>query len=114
MLSDDTKIVFITAGMEWLLVQGLQPVIARVQVNGNINGRNCHHPFIFEGKRKIIQALKGVEAISKNVDALLVISNERLRQIYADMTITNAFGKADDTLTIAAEKYRRDHYLFQD
>lgn len=60
-------------------------------------------PFVFEGERKIIQALNGVEEISKNVDALLVINNERLREIYADLSITNAFGKADDTLTIAAK-----------
>ena len=60
-------------------------------------------PFVFEGERKIIQALNGVEEISKNVDALLVINNERLREIYSDLTMTNAFGKADDTLTIAAK-----------
>jgi cell division protein FtsZ len=60
-------------------------------------------PFIFEGERKILQALNGVEEISKNVDALLVINNERLREIYPELTVMNAFGKADDTLTVAAK-----------
>jgi cell division protein FtsZ len=104
MLRDDTKMVFITAGMGGGTGTGAAPVIARVAKSmGILTVGIVTIPFIFEGKRKIIQALKGVEAISKNVDALLVISNERLRQIYADLTITNAFGKADDTLTIAAK-----------
>ena len=60
-------------------------------------------PFLFEGERKIIQALNGVEEIAKNVDALLVINNERLREIYSDLSVMNAFGKADDTLSIAAK-----------
>lgn len=60
-------------------------------------------PFVFEGRKKIIQALKGVENIANSVDALLVINNERLIDIYADLTIPNAFAKADDTLTIAAK-----------
>ncbi len=60
-------------------------------------------PFVFEGRKKIIQALKGVEEIAKNVDALLVINNERLIEIYSDLTIPNAFAKADDTLAIAAK-----------
>ena len=60
-------------------------------------------PFVFEGSRKIVQALKGVEEIAKNVDALLVINNERLRDIYSDLTVLNAFAKADDTLTTAAK-----------
>ena len=60
-------------------------------------------PFIFEGEKKIIQALDGVERIAQHVDALLVINNERLREIYSDLTFMNAFGKADDTLSIAAK-----------
>ena len=60
-------------------------------------------PFLFEGEPKIIQALIGVEEIAKNVDALLVINNESLLKIYSDLTMINAFGKADDTLTIAAK-----------
>ena len=60
-------------------------------------------PFLFEGNRKIDQALDGVEQMSQHVDALLVINNERLRDIYSDFSDMNAFGKADDTLTVAAK-----------
>lgn len=60
-------------------------------------------PFIFEGRKKIQQAWVGVEEMRKNVDALLVINNERLREIYPDLNFMNAFAKADDTLTIAAK-----------
>ncbi len=60
-------------------------------------------PFLFEGKMKIFQALEGVQEISKHVDALLVINNERLREIYQDLTVINAFKKADDTLSVAAK-----------
>lgn len=60
-------------------------------------------PFLFEGNRKIDQALDGVEQMSQHVDALLVINNERLRDIYSDFSVMNAFGKADDTLSVAAK-----------
>ena len=60
-------------------------------------------PFRFEGPKKIDQALDGVEEMAKHVDALLVINNERLREIYPDLTVVNAFGKADDTLSVAAK-----------
>jgi cell division protein FtsZ len=60
-------------------------------------------PFRFEGNKKIDQALDGVEEMSKHVDALLVINNERLRAIYPDLSFLDAFGKADDTLSVAAK-----------
>ena len=104
MLSDGTKMVFITAGMGGGTGTGAAPVIARFAKDmGILTVGIVTIPFVFEGERKIIQALNGVEDISKNVDALLVINNERLREIYSDLTMTNAFGKADDTLTIAAK-----------
>lgn len=104
MLSDGTKMVFITAGMGGGTGTGAAPVIARFAKDmGVLTVGIVTIPFVFEGERKIIQALNGVEEISKNVDALLVINNERLREIYPDLTMTNAFGKADDTLTIAAK-----------
>ncbi|MDD4515350.1 cell division protein FtsZ [Massilibacteroides sp.] len=104
MLDDGTKMVFITAGMGGGTGTGAAPVIARIAKDmGILTVGIVTIPFEFEGRRKIVQALIGVEEIAKNVDALLVISNERLRQIYADLTVTNAFGKADDTLTIAAK-----------
>ena len=83
---------------------GAAPVIARVAKDmGILTVGIVTIPFVFEGSRKIVQALKGVEEIAKNVDALLVINNERLRDIYSDLTMLNAFAKADDTLTTAAK-----------
>lgn len=103
-LNDGTKMVFITAGMGGGTGTGAAPVIARVAKEMDILTVGIVTiPFIFEGEKKIIQALDGVERIAQHVDALLVINNERLREIYADLTFMNAFGKADDTLSIAAK-----------
>ncbi|NDW18167.1 cell division protein FtsZ [Dysgonomonas sp. 216] len=104
LLGDGTKMVFITAGMGGGTGTGAAPVVARIAKEMDILTVGIVTiPFVFEGRKKIIQALKGVEEIAKNVDALLVINNERLIDIYADLTIPNAFAKADDTLTIAAK-----------
>ncbi|MDL2255482.1 cell division protein FtsZ [Parabacteroides sp. OttesenSCG-928-K15] len=103
-LSDGTKMVFITAGMGGGTGTGAAPVIAQVARDmGLLTVGIVTIPFLFEGEKKILQALNGVEAIAKNVDALLVINNEKLRDIYADLTVMNAFRKADDTLTTAAK-----------
>ena len=103
-LNDGTKMVFITAGMGGGTGTGAAPVIARIEKEMDILKVGIVTiPFIFEGEKKIIQALDGVERIAQHVDALLVINNERLREIYADLTFMNAFGKADDTLSIAAK-----------
>jgi cell division protein FtsZ len=104
LLGDGTKMIFITAGMGGGTGTGAAPVVARIAKNmGILTVGIVTIPFVFEGRKKIIQALKGVEDIARNVDALLVINNERLIDIYADLTIPNAFAKADDTLTIAAK-----------
>jgi cell division protein FtsZ len=104
MLSDETKMVFITAGMGGGTGTGAAPVVAKVAKEMDILTVGIVTiPFMFEGVKKILQALKGVEEIEKNVDALLVINNERLRGIYSDLTLPNAFQKADDTLTVAAK-----------
>nr|WP_321374921.1 cell division protein FtsZ [uncultured Bacteroides sp.] len=104
LLSDGTKMVFITAGMGGGTGTGAAPVIAKTAKEMDILTIGIVTiPFLFEGEKKIIQALDGVEQISRHVDALLVINNERLREIYADLTFMNAFGKADDTLSIAAK-----------
>ena len=80
------------------------PVIARVSKElGILTVGIVTIPFRFEGKRKIDQALNGVEEMAKHVDALLVINNERLRKIYPELTVLDAFGKADDTLSVAAK-----------
>jgi len=104
LLSDGTKMVFITAGMGGGTGTGAAPIVAGVAKKMNILTVGIVTiPFLFEGVKKIIQALKGVEEIKQNVDALLVINNERLRDIYFDLDIPNAFKKADDTLTVAAK-----------
>lgn len=104
LLSDGTKMVFITAGMGGGTGTGAAPVIARIAKEMEILTVGIVTiPFRFEGEKKIIQALDGVERIGEHVDALLVINNERLRDIYSDLTFMNAFGRADDTLSIAAK-----------
>lgn len=104
MLNDGTKMAFITAGMGGGTGTGAAPVIARVSKElGILTVGIVTIPFRFEGPKKIDQALDGVEEMSKHVDALLVINNERLRQIYPDLTVLDAFGKADDTLSVAAK-----------
>ena len=103
-LNDGTKMVFITAGMGGGTGTGAAPVIARIAKEMDILTVGIVTiPVIFEGEKKIIQALDGVERIAQHVDALLVLNNERRREIYADLTVMNAFGKADDTLSIAAK-----------
>ena len=104
MLSDGTKMAFITAGMGGGTGTGAAPVIAEESKNmGILTVGIVTIPFRFEGKCKIDQALDGVEEMAKHVDALLVINNERLREIYPDLTVLDAFGKADDTLSVAAK-----------
>lgn len=104
LLSDGTHMAFITAGMGGGTGTGAAPVVAKIAKDmGILTVGIVTIPFVFEGTRKIIQALKGVEEIANNVDALLVINNERLRDIYQDLTMLNAFAKADDTLATAAK-----------
>jgi len=104
MLGDGTKMAFITAGMGGGTGTGAAPVIARVSKELDILTVGIVTiPFRFEGDRKIDQALDGVEEMSKHVDALLVINNERLREIYPELSLLDAFSKADDTLSVAAK-----------
>ena len=103
-LNDGTRMAFITAGMGGGTGTGAAPVIARVSKELDILTVGIVTiPFRFEGARKIDQALDGVEEMAKHVDALLVVNNERLREIYPDLTLLDAFGKADDTLSVAAK-----------
>ena len=104
MLHDGTKMVFITAGMGGGTGTGAAPLIAKVAKDMDILTVGIVTiPFRWEGHKKIDQALDGVEEISKNVDALLVINNEKLREIYSDLSVRTAFAKANDTLLIAAK-----------
>ncbi|MDR2118792.1 MAG: cell division protein FtsZ [Tannerellaceae bacterium] len=103
-LKDGTQMVFVTAGMGGGTGTGAAPVVAGIAKKMDILTVGIVTiPFKFEGRPKILQALKGVEEIRRNVDALLVINNERLREIYPDWTMLNAFAKADETLTVAAK-----------
>ena len=103
LFDDDTKMVFITAGMGGGTGTGAAPVVARIaHQKGVLTIGIVTIPFLFEGPRKILKALAGADEMSKYVDALLIINNQRLTEIYKDLDFTNAFGKADDTLTIAA------------
>ncbi|MBR6489913.1 MAG: cell division protein FtsZ, partial [Muribaculaceae bacterium] len=100
---DETKMVFITAGMGGGTGTGAAPVVARIaREKGVLTIGIVTIPFLFEGKKKIIKALSGADEMQKYVDALLIINNERLSEIYPDLNFMNAFGKADDTLSIAA------------
>lgn len=103
LFDDDTKMVFITAGMGGGTGTGAAPVVARIaHEKGVLTIGIVTIPFLFEGPKKILKALAGADEMGKYVDALLIINNQRLTEIYSDLNFMNAFGKADDTLTIAA------------
>lgn len=103
-LSDGTRMAFITAGMGGGTGTGAAPVIAKIAKDmGILTVGIVTIPFRWEGVPKINQALDGVERMNANVDALLVINNDLLGQIYPELTVMNGFKKADDTLTIAAK-----------
>ncbi len=102
-LDDGTRMVFITAGMGGGTGTGAAPIVAQCAKDmGILTVGIVTIPFLFEGTKKIDQALDGVEELTKHVDATLVINNERLREIYSDLTVINAFAKANDTLSVAA------------
>ena len=106
LLSDGTKMVFVTAGMGGGTGTGAAPVIAGVAKDmGLLTVGVVTIPFYFEKKRKIIKALKGVEELRKNVDALLIVNNERLCDVYADsdLSVKEAFFRADNILMDAVK-----------
>ncbi|MGL5272903.1 MAG: cell division protein FtsZ, partial [Phocaeicola sp.] len=103
-LNDGCKMTFITAGMGGGTGTGAGPIIAKAARElGILTVGIVTIPFRFEGNKKIDKALDGVEEISKYVDALLVINNERLREVYSNMSLMGGFAEADDTLSIAAK-----------
>ncbi|MCS2204829.1 MULTISPECIES: cell division protein FtsZ [Bacteroides] len=106
LFNDTTQMVFITAGMGGGTGTGAAPIIAHIAKEmGILTIGIVTIPFQFEMKPKIVKAIKGVNEMKENVDALLVINNERLREIYADgiTTAKEAFCKADDILTTATK-----------
>lgn len=103
-LSDGTEMVFITAGMGGGTGTGAAPVVAQVAHEmGILTVGIVTIPFRFEGRKKIMMALEGVRAIERWCDAMIVVNNNRLIDVYPDLNFSNAFGKADDTLTTAAK-----------
>lgn len=99
----NTEMVFITAGMGGGTGTGAAPVVARIaKEEGKLTIGIVTVPFLFEGKKKIMKAFEGAREMQKHVDALLVINNENLIEIYPDYNFFNAFEKADDTLANAA------------
>jgi len=103
LLSKNTKMVFVTAGMGGGTGTGAAPVIAKVAKDlGILTVGIVTIPFNFEGKKRRIQAEEGLNKMRENVDTLLVINNERLREFGKDMSLTDAFSYADDILTVAA------------
>jgi len=104
LVNTNTGMVFITAGMGGGTGTGAAPEIAKVAISaGILTVGIVTVPFNFEGPRRKKQAEEGIEEMRKNVDALLIINNERLMEIAGDLTISNAFALADDTLTVAAK-----------
>jgi cell division protein FtsZ len=103
-LSSNTNMVFITAGMGGGTGTGAAPVIARVAKEmGILTVAIVTIPFRFEGPERINQAIEGINQLKDHVDSLLVINNEKLREIYGNLTVSKSFEQADDVLAIAAK-----------
>ncbi|OAQ41689.1 cell division protein FtsZ [Pedobacter psychrophilus] len=104
MLGSNTRMLFITAGMGGGTGTGASPIIAKAAKELDIlTVAIITTPFSFEGKRRKMQAEEGLEELKKYVDSYLVISNDRLREIFGNLTLGSAFGQADDILTTAAK-----------
>ena len=104
LLSKNTKMVFVTAGMGGGTGTGAAPVIAQVAKDlGILTVGIVTVPFSFEGRKRRQQAEEGLEKMRQNVDTLLIINNERLREFGKNMSLSDAFGHADNILTIAAK-----------
>ncbi len=104
MLANNTKMAFVTAGMGGGTGTGAAPVIAKTAKEmGILTVGIVTIPFRFEGQRRLNQAIEGIKEINEHVDSLLVISNEKLREIHGNLTISEAFAQADNILTTAAK-----------
>lgn len=103
-LEDGTKMVFITAGMGGGTGTGAAPIIAKAaQELGILTVGIVTLPFTFEGKTRVGNGMEGLEDLRKNVDCLVIISNDKLRDIYGNLSISQAFGEADNILCTAAK-----------
>jgi cell division protein FtsZ len=103
-LSDSTKMVFITAGMGGGTGTGAAPIIAKAAKEmGILTVGIVTLPFTFEGIRRKKNAAEGLEQLKKNVDSILVISNDKIQEMHGDLPVSEAFGNADDVLTTGAK-----------
>jgi len=103
-LEKNTKMLFITAGMGGGTGTGAAPVIAKASKEaGILTVGIVTIPFAFEGRKRRMQAEEGLKELKENVDALIVISNDKLRELYGNLSVTDAFSKADNVLTTAAK-----------
>ena len=104
MLGTNTKMLFITAGMGGGTGTGASPIIAKAARElGILTVGIITTPFSFEGKRRKMQAEEGLEELKKYVDSYLIISNDRLREIFGNLTLSAAFAQADNILSTAAK-----------
>lgn len=104
LLEHNTKMIFITAGMGGGTGTGATPVIARrARELGILTIAIVTLPFSFEGRKKIEQAMNGIDELEDYVDALLIINNEKLRDMCGDLKLSEAFAMADSVLTTAAK-----------
>lgn len=103
-LSNNTKMVFVTAGMGGGTGTGAAPIIAKIAKEmGILTVAIVTLPFEFEGRKRYNQAIEGIREIKDYVDSLLIINNQKLREIYGDLQYSMAFSKADDVLATAAK-----------
>lgn len=103
-LNNNCKMLFITAGMGGGTGTGAAPIIARTaREMGILTVGIVTLPFTFEGRRRSNQGMDGLNELKANVDTIIIISNDKLRQIYGNLSISNAFGQADNILTTAAK-----------
>lgn len=103
LLSARTKMVFITAGMGGGTGTGAAPVIASIARElGILTVGIVTMPFLWEGRKRKLQAVSGIDDLRRSVDTLLVINNDRLRDLFGNLSLDNAFGHADNVLTTAA------------
>ena len=104
MLENNTKMVFITAGMGGGTGTGAAPIISKLAMEMNILTVGIvTMPFVFEGKNRISQANIGLDKLRKNVDALIVVNNNKLRDVYGNLGVKQGFSKADEVLATAAK-----------
>lgn len=115
LLADNTKMLFITAGMGGGTGTGAAPIVARIAKELDILTVGIvTAPFMFEGKKKMAVAQAGIEALRENCDTVLVILNDKLREIYGNLAIRTAFSKADDILSTAARSIAEIITIHQD